>query len=204
MGRIGTVLQFVRRTLRGVAVSDTVADPGGGAIVTGHHFAPPGDDAQPLPGDYALLVRSDGSGREQTAGYIDPRNEQTAGPGERRLYSRDPETGARVAHVWARADGQIDVANALGSIVLQPDGGCVVTTPSGSLTVGADGSASITNASGSVVLAPGGTVTINGVAISPTGVVTLPGGAVLNDHTHAAGTYNIGGTPVTGVSGVNL
>ena len=153
MGLITRLLSFARRDNH----SESTVDPGGGAVLSGEHFSDPGDDSQPLAGDYAVTVSVQRSGGEVCTGYIDTRNAQTAGPGEKRLYSRSAG-GSQVAEVWLRNEGTVRVTNGSGSLILSPDG----------------------------------TVNINGVTISPTGVVTVPqslivAGDEVASHVHAAG-----------------
>ena len=54
------------------------------------------------------------------------------------------------------------------------------------------GAVTVRNGSGSIALAPDGTVTINGVTITPAGVVTVPASLIVDgvevaNHVHAAG-----------------
>ena len=60
----------------------------------------------------------------------------------------------------------------------------------------ADGDAVMTNGLGSFRMLADGSVNINGVVITKTGVVTLPNGVALNTHIHGGVTT---GTGVTGV-----
>ena len=78
MGRIATVLSFVRQTLRGAAYGDVKAEQGGGQINTGEHFQTSGSDAQPLPGDRCVMVEVPRSGGYVVVGYIDTKNAGTS------------------------------------------------------------------------------------------------------------------------------
>lgn len=122
MGRVAAVLEFVRALRGPVKVSDVKVDYGGGDIRTPEHFADAGDDSFPLPTDFVVTVAQAGTGRESAVGYLDPLNEQKSTAGDKRIYARDPETGAQVVEVWLKSDGSATLANALGSIVLQVDG----------------------------------------------------------------------------------
>lgn len=141
MGRLAKVLSFIRGA---GGKSDTKCDPGGGAIRQAQHAQPPGDDSHPLPGDYAVLVELPQSGRFAAVGYVDPQNEQTAGPGERRIYARAAD-GARIVALWLKADGSASLSNASGFFTLREDGAVdingLVIDPSGKATspVGFDG-----------------------------------------------------------------
>lgn len=156
MGGIGKILSFVRRTRNGAKVSDTTVDPGGGPNLTAEHFAPPGDDSHPLPGDFALLVPLRQTGRAAAGGYVDPKNEQLAAAGERRLYARDG-SGNVVATVWIKNTGEVLVEN-----------------DNASVTLGPDGSYTADNGAGSIQLQPGGNVVINNVTITPAGAISTP------------------------------
>ena len=122
MGLIAKLLSFTRAVRNGAKLSDVKVDPGGGANITGEHFADAGDDSHPLPTDYAILVKTRQSGGYAPVGYADPINDPVAGPGEKRIYGRDPSTGLAVNQVWLKADGSVIISNALGSIELKTDG----------------------------------------------------------------------------------
>lgn len=140
MGRVGRVLAFARRVVRGTAnTSDVTFDRGGGDLRTGQHFGPPGDDSQPLPGDYVAEVPQGPTGRDSAVGYADVVSAPASGPGEVRRYARDPATGDTVSEVWQKSDGQILLANAAGFIHLLADGSVningVLFAPNGDTTV---------------------------------------------------------------------
>ena len=175
MGRLAKVLSFTRITRNGAKTSDVKVDPGGGPNVTGDHLAPPGDDSYPLPGDYGILSRLLATGRDAIVGYLDPKNQQKAGPGEKRIYSRD-SSGNEIAQVWLKANGDIVAENDTATV-----------------TIAGSGSIKGDNGSGSFELLASGVIDLNGVTISPTGVVTVSSsltvaGKELAGHTHPAGT----------------
>lgn len=174
MGRLARILSFVRGERRGAKVSDVKADPGGGPNITAEHFAPAGDDAHPLPGDYVATTSAAGTGRETAVGYLDPKNESKAQAGEKRIYARDPDTGDVVVEIWLKNDGEALVINANGSVKLRPDGGSVVTTPESTFDCAADGSIAGANGSGSFELQAGGDFLVNGVTIDTSGNITSP------------------------------
>lgn len=118
MGRIAKVLAFIRGT---GGRSDTKCDPGGGAVRQAPHAQQPGDDAHPLPGDYAVLVEMPQTGGYSAVGYVDPQNAQTAGPGERRIYARTA-SGAQIVELWLKADGSARLSNGGGFLTLQANG----------------------------------------------------------------------------------
>lgn len=141
MGRIARLLSFARVMRRGAVISDAKCDPGGGANVTAEHFAPPGDDSHPLPGDYVALIAASGNGRETAAGYLDTINAPVASPGEKRMYARDGG-GASVVSLWLKADGSALLSNGGGYIELKASGdvhinGAVIDT-AGNITSPAD------------------------------------------------------------------
>lgn len=192
MGLISKLLSFTRVNRHDSNLSDVKVDPGGGPYVTAEHFAPAGDDSHPLPTDYPLIIRVQKTGKYAAIGYIDPNNAQTAEPGGKRIYGRDPE-GNQVNELWLKNDGDILADNdaayieikADGTITADNDSGSIVITPAGQITLENGGgsvvietSGQITsdNGSGSVDIAAGGTVTINGlVTIDTSGNITTPG-----------------------------
>lgn len=157
MGRIAKILSFTRGVFNGANLSEVKVDAGGGDTTTPQHFAPAGDDAHPLAGDYAAIVDVPRSGSTVTAGYLDPKNAQSAKPGEKRIYSRN-ESGEQVAEVWLQNDGTITSSN-----------------DKGSSTLAADGSIKGINENGSFELQAGGNFVVNGVIIDPNGNITTPG-----------------------------
>lgn len=119
---LGILRQFVRFTRGGAKGSQATVDPGGGANIRCEHFASPGDDSYPLPGDYVALIDGPGTGRRLAIAYADPVNTRFAAEGEKRTYSRDA-TGAVQATVWLRNDGGAIITNAAGgNIFLNADG----------------------------------------------------------------------------------
>lgn len=168
-------------------VSDVKVDPGGGANITAQHFAPTGDDAHPLPDDYAATMSVPRTGSEVAIGYIDPKNEQKAQPGDKRIYARDPEDGSTVVEVWLKNDGTALVSNAEASVEVKPDG-----------------SISASNSAGSFELQAGGNFVVNGVTIDTSGKVTIPtsltlGGKEIAGHGHAINS----GSSAPGPTGPN-
>lgn len=100
---------------------DVTVDPGGTNTTRVEHYAAPGDDSTPLPGDFAALGESSGTGGEHCTGYADVQNAGKTAPGEKRIYARDA-TGAFKGEVWLKGDGTIVASNAGGTITLSPDG----------------------------------------------------------------------------------
>lgn len=134
MGLVGKLLSFVRAVRNEAHVSDTKLDPGGGPNVTAEHFAGPGDDAYPMPGDYVLVVRTPQAGRQAAAGYVDPLNAPAAGLGEKRSYARGAD-GVAVVELWLKNDGAATLSNSNGRMHLQPNGDVVIN----GVTIYADG-----------------------------------------------------------------
>lgn len=131
MGGLAKILSFVRTTRNGAPVSDVKTDPGGGANVTAEHFGPAGDDSSPLPGDFVYLGGVPRTGGRAALGYLDPGNTPQAGAGEKRIYARDPNTGAVAVELWLKNDGSAVLTNAAGSLTLDAAGNVAC---SGSLT----------------------------------------------------------------------
>lgn len=73
------------------------------------HFADPGDDSCPLPGDSVALDESSGSsGAEHATGYADTKNAGIAKPGEKRFYSRDTD-GKVLSSIYMKNDGTVEL-----------------------------------------------------------------------------------------------
>lgn len=127
MSRVAVVLSFdrVASDSEGHGV-DVKADPGGAAPVTVPHFADPGDDSCPLPGDFVALESSSGAGAEHATGYADVQNAGKALAGEKRIYARDGAGGV-VVELWLKGDGSIVLSNQAGSFELAPNGDVTIS-----------------------------------------------------------------------------
>lgn len=143
MGFLATIVEFVRSVVDGAQAPEAKVDRGGDDALTAYHFAPPGDDSQPLPGDLAFLGRDEGAGNAQLLGYQDPKNAGKAGPGEKRIYARS-SGGTIVCEVWLKSDGSVLLSNAAGSVTLGVDGSARLENTVGSIDLGADGSVTAT------------------------------------------------------------
>ena len=201
MGRIATLLSFVRTLRHGANVSDVKIDPGGGPNVTAEHFAPAGDDAHPLTTDYVITNEIPRRGGEVIVGYIDPKNTPKAQEGDKRIYARETVGGAVIVELWLQNDGTALLINANGSVKLRPDGGTITTTPNSTYDAAADGSIKGENSAGSFELKTsgafrgensagffelqsGGSFNINGAIIDTNGRFTDGAGLVLQTHVH--------------------
>ena len=112
MGDIARALSFVRSIRDGARITDVKVNPDGGSNRTVEHFDGAGEDAHPLTTDYAVLVPIQGTGRGVAAGYADTKNAPKTGPGEKRSYGRNPDTGAPVNEVWLKSDGAVFIETA--------------------------------------------------------------------------------------------
>lgn len=201
MGFLATVVEFRRSVDQGVPTPEAKFDRGGEDTVTGYHFAPPGTDAHPLPGDVGYLGDDLGTGNAQAIGYQDPKNAGVAGAGEHRIYSRASD-GTIVAQVWVKADGSILISSDLAgsSVELGPDGAITLTAPQASAELATDGTITLTGPQASAELAAGGAInlsnSVGGIAVDAAGnvVATTPLG------TFGAGTHMHGSPfgPTTG------
>ncbi len=140
MGVVAKVLSFTRAARNGLTLQDVKLDPGGGAVITAEHSAPPGDDSAPLPGDYAAISAAAGTGRQTVVGYYDGKNAPKAEPGDKRTYARD-SSGEVVVEIWLKNSGECLITNSLGTFELEPDGTFVINglriTPNGNATTAA-------------------------------------------------------------------
>lgn len=119
MGLLGILRRFARASVDDAEDhGEATVDVGGGDNRTAQHFADPGVDARPLPGDFvAMLERR----REVAAvGYLDPAG-GVAGAGEIRIYARDGD-GA-IVWVHLKSDGELHIENREGGVIeMAPDG----------------------------------------------------------------------------------
>lgn len=118
---LGKLLSFIRGIRNDAKLSDVKLDPGGGPNVTAEHFSAPGDDAHPLAGDYVVNVSIQRSGGSAVVGYLDPKNDQKAAAGEKRIYARD-SGGASIVELWLKNTGEATLVNSNGYLTLKPDG----------------------------------------------------------------------------------
>lgn len=139
MGFLGAVVAFERATVDGAQAPEVRVDRDGDEVATGHHFAPPGDDSPPLPGDLAYLGDDTGAGVAQAIGYQDPATPGEAAPGDKRLYARSGP-GVVAVSLWLKGDGTLVATNVAGGVLeLGPDGSGRVGNALGELAVDAAG-----------------------------------------------------------------
>lgn len=137
MGVVAKIKQFSRRVRNGITVGEALVNPDGVGLVTADHYAPPGDDSQPILGDFVLGVRTPQAGSVAIAGYVDSNNAPVTSAGEKRIYARDPSTGNVVGSLYLKADGSAEIVTSgtvtINGVTIETDG--TVTIPS-SLTLG--------------------------------------------------------------------
>lgn len=83
------------------------------------HYEPAGLEINPLDDDQALCVPA--GPVSACVGYADAHSPREGARGEPVLYARDA-SGARVARVWLKRDGTIEIYNENGSIKMEPNG----------------------------------------------------------------------------------
>lgn len=144
MGTTGVVQSFERVSDEdGEGVEVTVEIAGSDVTDAAEHFANSGDDAPPLPGDFAALSDAPGKGSRRVGGYVDPKNQGKALGGEKRIYARTPD-GILIAEIWIHGDGMIEIKGGrykIGSVEIDSDGN--ITTP-GEITAKAGTPAMVT------------------------------------------------------------
>ena len=172
-------------------------------------LSPYGLCTNPPDESLALAFNIQGIAANKIVIVDDPKNrKRDLAKGEVALYNY-----ATRSLIYLKEDGGIDIEIEQGSTVqILPDGtidldnasGSVVTlSPSGVITTNAV-TTNITSSSAINLTAPAinikGDVNVTGVlAATDLATDTI---SSLSDHTHTPGSYNISGTPVTGVSGV--
>lgn len=115
------VLSFFNTEKNGDKVSEVTVDPGGGANISGDNFTPTGEDSQPLPGDFAIIIPISGTGVDAIVGYMDRGNDQKSQAGERRIYARNGG-GVSVVELHLKNDGSALIRNDNNSITLKVNG----------------------------------------------------------------------------------
>lgn len=176
MGLIASIKEVF---LKGKILSAKI-DLGGNELITADYLQPAGEDSQPLIEDKVIAVSLPGSGRGAIVGVNDSFNDKVAEPGERRLYSRDPETGKIKATIHLKNTGDIDIFNENGLISLLADSTVKINDV---ITVLPDKSVNI---NGLIIGADGSlltTSTIEGAGVKDS-VTVPPGGATLGTHNH--------------------
>lgn len=101
---IGELVEWLRTEDDDAMIAEGRFDLGGGDMVTAVDYQPSGYDAQPEPGDFAILVPASESGSYVIVAWVDPWNEGVTKPGEVRLYAR-VETDV-VAAIHVTTDGE--------------------------------------------------------------------------------------------------
>lgn len=118
MGRIAELLEYTRVSEEGITIGEVKVDCGGGDIVTAMHYAPPGDDSHPLPGDLVFLQDSAGTGNFVAVGFVDPKIIPEAEPGERIIFSRSGP-GQIAAKIHLKANGSVVIND---KVEISPEG----------------------------------------------------------------------------------
>lgn len=143
MGIIAKVISFTRVVRSGVHISIVKCNPGG-RPKTVPMYSTPGDDAQPLPIDYCILVPLPGSGQYLCVGFANVKNAGKAAAGEKRIYARN-SSGTQISEVWLKNDGTILVSNGSVNFTIQGDNvtienpGNILMKPGGNFEVDAGG-----------------------------------------------------------------
>jgi hypothetical protein len=163
MGLISRVVNYARAVRQGANVSDVTHDSGGGVTHTGEHFQPSGHDCPPMSGDYVVTVSVQRTGSQVVAGCVDPSQQQTALPGEVRIYARDTSGGQSI------------------ELYLQRDGSATLSNGSGAITLTAGGTVDING----MTVDPSGNVATPGSVSAPSMVAD---GKEIAGHAHLAGT----------------
>lgn len=121
MGLIAELIEWFRTSDGDAQIAEARGNPGGDDVVTAPDFQPSGYDAQPLPGDYMLLVPGPEKGSWVIAGWVDPNNAGRSRPGDVRLYVRD-SGGAVQGELHLTSDGEEpDWAATAGALIARAD-----------------------------------------------------------------------------------
>lgn len=182
MGLISKVINYLVTIRNNANVNDVTIQTGGNFNITAEQYNDAGSFSQPLTTDYAVAVRDSGTGRMIVVGFVDPLNENEANAGDSGIYGRNA-AGTVVCRVFCRSDGSVEINNANGFFLLEPNG---VFTING-VTIDTNGN----------LTSPATVTAVSAVATNVTAESSmLIAGKELANHTHPAGT-------VPGNTGVN-
>lgn len=175
MGLIAKIKQIINKKLK--------IDPGGGDISTADRYSSAGDDSKPLDTDFVAAIEINRTGGHVVVGFYDPKNPSKSSKGGKRIYSRDPVSGAEKAEIWLKNTGEIVIKNNVSEF-----------------NMNTSGSIKGSNASGAFELLPNGNFVANGVTMMPGGAIEATSiiidGISFDTHIHGGVTT---GTGVTGV-----
>jgi phage gp45-like len=138
---IARIVSVAKTTRDGVTRLIAKVAASGGQVREVNHVSPAGDDSRPLHGDTVVATTTHAvTGALIVVGYNDPVNEPVAGPGEKRIYSRDAD-GSIVAQFHLKNDGSIVVSNDSGELEMATNGdvtinGLVIDTDGNLTTTG--------------------------------------------------------------------
>lgn len=136
MGRVAVVLDSTRVTEQtGENVTDITLDPDGGNNVTAQLYSPPGEDALPLDGDFAVYEEGDSPELDAVVGFHDPKLAPFAEKGEKVIFSRSGP-GVVAASVHLKKDGSVALKNSGVTITAKSDG--TVSIDASSVTITGD------------------------------------------------------------------
>ncbi len=144
MGRLGNILEISSVDKEGVKTVEVRIEIAANHIITPAQFLAPGVDAKPLKTDMAVTTSVPGNDKHAVVGYLNAADVDLSKPGEIGLYSRNA-LGARVATVYLKKDGTIEMENLTGKVTMSPSLGLTIQ-----------------NGPGSIIISPAGSVSING------------------------------------------
>ncbi len=177
MAIISRILDTIRRVRYGANVTDVKVNKGSSITISAENYASAGDDANPLPNDYAILSEIPRIGTYASHGFIDPKNANITNPGEKRIYARD-SSGTIKATIYLKNDGEIVIENDNVTATLSALGGFNVANNLGFIDLNATGLVSVngfTFAPGSTGGSTGGSITVDSI---------IANGKELADHKH--------------------
>ena len=215
MGRIASVVEFLKNKIGDITVAEIKGDLGKEDIFTGSLFQGAGCDSAPLAGDFMITHGIPETGGSSVVGFIDPKNEPKAEGGEKRIYSRK-EDGSLAAEFHLKKDGSVDLKTEKSTIEIGSDGAISISNEgainlsngSGNIEIASDGaisvsnssSISITNGTGAVEVGADGSIDLNGVTVDAAGIVQ---GTIINCTALTASGAVSAGTVATGGLGAS-
>jgi hypothetical protein len=175
LGFIAKIKQILNKKLK--------IDPGGGDLSTADIYVPVGDDSKPLITDFAVAMEIQRTGGKVVIGFYDPKNPSISSGGDKRIYSRDANTGSEKAYLWLKNTGEIILKNDLAEFRLSTNGAIKGSNSAGAFELLQNGDF-ITNG---VKMTAGGAIEATSININ---------GIPFSTHVHGGVTT---GTATTGV-----
>ncbi|MBK2258740.1 hypothetical protein [Francisella philomiragia] len=157
---LAKLLDFIRLDKNNTKYSDCTIDTGGGNNLTAEHFADSGDDSHPLKNDYAVYVNIPRTGGKAVVGYIDPKNNQKAEAGDKRIYARNTD-GEQVIEFWLKNNAEAVLENDKFTLTIKENGETSLKNEKADIVISESGDISFKNEKADITAKNDGNITLN-------------------------------------------